>query len=409
MIIKNDLAKFVKHEVRVGNVQIGGGNPVVIQSMTDTPTSDVKKTIAQVMELSKAGAEVVRLTVDNLDSARAIPYIKEGLLQRQVNVPLVGCFHYNGHDLLSDVKESAIALDKYRINPGNIGFKSKRDKNFEKIIDIALRHDKPIRIGVNAGSLDQSLLAKLMDENSNLSNPNSSEYVMREAVVKSAIESAEFATLMGMPNSKIILSAKLSSVSDLIYVYRKLHKLSKHPLHLGLTEAGIGMKGVVATSAALSILLQEGIGDTIRASLTPKQGEARSNEIELCKNVLQALGLRKFAPQITSCPGCGRTSADYFKNLTEEVQRYINQRVAEWRVKNKNVDDLKIAVMGCIVNGPGESKQADIGISLPGNGEDKSAVVYVKGQKYATLKGEDIKEQFIKILDDQIMAIGGGE
>ena len=388
--------------VKVGGVVIGGKNPVIIQSMTNTPTKNVDATTSQIIKLYNAGSEIVRITVNNLEAAKAVPIIRERLDNKGLAIPLVGCFHYNGHILLSEVPECAQSLDKYRINPGNVGFKTKRDKNFEQIIEIAIKYDKPIRIGVNWGSLDQELVASLMNVNAKKSNPQSADFIMREAMVLSAINSAKKAENIGLSSNKIILSAKLSKVQDLIAVYRELSKKTTYPLHLGLTEAGIGNKGIVSTTAALSILLQEGIGDTIRASITPQVEGSRTAEVKLCQEILQSLEIRNFAPQISACPGCGRTSSTYFQQLAETVQNYINENMTVWKKRYQGVEAIKIAVMGCIVNGPGESKHADIGISLPGDGENRVAVVYTDGQKTHILKGNNIAQDFIALINEYI-------
>ncbi len=388
--------------VEVGGVAIGGNNPIVVQSMTNTSTKNVNATTDQIIELYNAGSEIVRITVNNLEAAKAVPRIRERLENKGLRIPLVGCFHYNGHTLLSEVPECAKSLDKYRINPGNVGFKMKRDKNFEQIIEIAIKYDKPIRIGVNWGSLDQELAASLMNENAKKSNPQPADFIMRKAVVLSTINSAEKAENIGFASNKIILSAKLSKVQDLIAVYRELSKRTAYPLHLGLTEAGMGTKGVVATTVALSILLQEGIGDTIRASITPKAGELRTAEVKLCQEILQSLEIRNFAPQVSACPGCGRTSNTYFQQLAETVQNHIDMNIMNWKKIYKGVEFIKIAVMGCIVNGPGEGKHANIGISLPGDGEHPVAVVYTDGQKTHTLKGNNIPTEFITLIDKYI-------
>jgi (E)-4-hydroxy-3-methylbut-2-enyl-diphosphate synthase len=389
-------------KVKVGDISIGAKNPVVIQSMTNTSTKDVESTTLQIIDLHKAGSEIVRITVNDLDAAKAVPAIIENLDKKGFKIPIAGCFHYNGHTLLSEVPECAKFLAKYRINPGNVGFKNKRDKNFEQIIECAIKYNKPIRIGVNWGSLDQELVAEFMDKNAKLSTPKSADFIMRKAVVQSALNSAKKAEKIGINNNKIILSAKLSKVQDLISVYRELSKKCDYPLHVGLTEAGIGIKGIVATTTALSILLQEGIGDTIRASLTPMIGESRTAEVKLCQEILQSLEIKSFLPQISSCPGCGRTSSAYFQQLAQDVQKHIDQNMLYWKNKYKNVELTKIAVMGCIVNGPGESKHANIGISLPGDGEKPVAVVYEDGKKTNTLRGDNITLEFIKLIDNYI-------
>lgn len=402
MVALQQLKRSEKIEVRVGDVLIGAKNPVVIQSMTNTPTKDVKATTSQIIDLYNAGSEIVRITVNDLDAAKAVPAIIENLDEKGLKIPLVGCFHYNGHTLLSEVPECAKLLAKYRINPGNVGFKNKRDKNFKQIIECAIKYDKPIRIGVNWGSLDQDLVADLMDKNAQLMTPKSADFIMRKAMVESALKSAKKAEEIGINRNRIILSAKLSKVQDLISVYRELSKKCNYPLHLGLTEAGIGTKGIVATTTALSILLQEGIGDTIRASLTPMIGEPRTMEVKLCQEILQSLEIKHFTPQISSCPGCGRTSSTYFQQLAQDIQLHIDKNMVHWKDTYKKVESMKIAVMGCIVNGPGESKHADIGISLPGDGENPVAVVYEDGKKTHTLRGDNITLEFIKLIDSYI-------
>lgn len=402
MVALQQLKRSEKIAVRVGDVLIGAKNPVVIQSMTNTPTKDVKATTSQIIDLYNAGSEIVRITVNDLDAAKAVPAIIENLDEKGLKIPLVGCFHYNCHTLLSEVPECAKLLAKYRINPGNVGFKNKRDKNFEQIIEYAIKYDKPIRIGVNWGSLDQDLVADLMDKNAQLMTPKSADFIMRKAMVESALKSAKKAEAIGVNRNRIILSAKLSKVQDLISVYRELSKKCNYPLHLGLTEAGIGTKGIVATTTALSILLQEGIGDTIRASLTPMIGEPRTMEVKLCQEILQSLEIKHFTPQISSCPGCGRTSSTYFQKLAQDIQLHIDKNMVHWKDTYKKVESMKIAVMGCIVNGPGESKHADIGISLPGDGENPVAVVYEDGKKTHTLRGDNITLEFIKLIDSYI-------
>jgi (E)-4-hydroxy-3-methylbut-2-enyl-diphosphate synthase len=388
--------------VDVGGVLIGGLNPIVIQSMTDTLTEDVSGTVNQVISLYKAGSRIVRVTVNNIQAAKGAVAIHHELLARGFDVPLVGCFHYNGHNILKEVPDCAKILAKYRINPGNIGFKDKREKNFTEIINIARRYNKPVRIGVNWGSLDQELLKRLMDRNAALQHPKTAQEVVRETVVLSALNSADKAVELGLPRNKIILSAKLSRLQDLVIVYQQLSVRSDYTLHLGLTEAGGGLKGTVSTAAALAILLQQGIGDTIRASVTPAVGGSRIEEVKLCQHILQSLEFHNFAPEITSCPGCGRTGSDYFRNLAADVQDHIDTQMSQWQKKYPGVESMKIAVMGCVVNGPGESKHSDIGISLPGNGENPKAVVYIAGKKSHTLTGNEIPYQFIKILDDFI-------
>jgi (E)-4-hydroxy-3-methylbut-2-enyl-diphosphate synthase len=385
--------------VRVANIWVGGGASVAVQSMTNTDTSDIEGTVAQVEELAKAGSELVRVTVDKDEAAAAIPAIKEKLLALNVTTPLVGDFHFNGHVLLAQYPACAEALDKYRINPGNVGFGQKQDRNYAQMIEIANTNGKPVRIGVNWGSLDQAMLMKLMDENSKSANPLSSRAIMHEAIVQSALNSALRAEELGMGRNKIILSAKCSEVQDLIAVYRMLAARSDYALHLGLTEAGMGSKGIVASTAALSVLLQEGIGDTIRISLTPEPGGDRTKEVIVAQEILQTMGLRAFAPMVIACPGCGRTTSTTFQELAQDIQIYVRQRMPEWRVQYPGFENLSLAVMGCIVNGPGESKHADIGISLPGIGELPTAPVYVDGKKVKTLRGENLAGQFQGIVE----------
>lgn len=380
--------------VNVGNVMVGGDNPVVVQSMTNTDTADVDATVAQVAALVKAGSELVRITVDRDESAIAVAKIKERLDRLGVNVPLIGDFHYIGHKLLAEYPDCATALSKYRINPGNVGFREKRDKQFSEIIELAIRYDKPVRIGVNWGSLDQELLTRLMDENSSNGGPLSTTQVMHEAVVQSALISAHLAEEIGLGRDKIILSAKVSQVQDLIAVYTMLAERCDYALHLGLTEAGMGTKGIVASSAALGILLQQGIGDTIRVSLTPEPGGDRSREVQVAQELLQVMGFRQFIPTVAACPGCGRTTSTVFQQLAQKIQGDIRRNMPTWRQKYPGVEKLNVAVMGCIVNGPGESKHADIGISLPGTGEMPAAPVFVDGEKVKTLRGKNIAEEF---------------
>ena len=388
--------------VMVGNVMVGGGHPVVVQSMTNTDTADAESTARQVAELARAGSELVRITVDREESAAAVPRIRDRLAQIGMSVPLVGDFHYNGHLLLSQFPACAEALDKYRINPGNVGFKEKQDRNFAQMIEIAIRHGKPVRIGVNWGSLDQSLLTKLMDENHASPQPVEARSVMHEAVVQSGLLSAARAEELGLARNKIIISAKCSEVQDLIAVYRLLATRSDHALHLGLTEAGMGSKGIVASTAALAVLLQEGIGDTIRISLTPEPGGDRTREVIVAQEILQTMGLRAFAPMVIACPGCGRTTSTVFQELAQDIQNHVRSRMPEWRAQYPGFETLQLAVMGCIVNGPGESKHADIGISLPGTGELPAAPVYVDGQKVKTLRGENIAAQFKDIVETYV-------
>lgn len=389
-------------QVMVGDVPVGGGAPIVVQSMTNTDTSDVNATVEQIKHLHNAGSEIVRITVNNDDAARAVPKIKEKLLADDVTVPLVGDFHYNGHKLLVKYPEAAQALSKFRINPGNTGTKT-RDENFCTIVEQAIKHDKPVRIGVNWGSLDQKLLAKKMDANSELENPKSSKQVMLDTMVESARRSAELAESVGLPSNKIIISCKMSHVQDVIHVYERIADMLDYPLHVGLTEAGMGMKGTVSSTAALSVLLQQGIGDTIRVSLTPKPGGDRAEEVRICQQVLQSLGIRNFIPQVTACPGCGRTNSTYFQELADEIQDYLREMMPVWREVYPGVEEMNVAVMGCVVNGPGESRNANIGISLPGTFEEPKAPVYMDGEHYTTLRGEGIGEEFRKILDDYVI------
>lgn len=388
--------------VDVGGVIVGGAAPVVVQSMTNTDTADIDATVAQVAALHRAGSEIVRITVDRDESAAAVPKIRERLERVGVFVPLVGDFHYIGHKLLADHPACAEALAKYRINPGNVGFKDKKDKQFADIVEMAIRHDKPVRIGVNWGSLDQELLTRLMDENHAKGAPLSALQVMYEAIVQSAILSANLAEEIGLCRDKIILSAKVSGVQDLIAVYTELAKRSDHALHLGLTEAGMGSKGIVASSAAMGILLQQGIGDTIRISLTPEPNGDRTREVQVSQELLQTMGFRQFIPIVAACPGCGRTTSTVFQELAQKIQDDIRRNMPVWREKYPGVEALKVAVMGCIVNGPGESKHADIGISLPGTGETPSAPIFIDGQKAATLKGPNIAADFERMVGDYI-------
>ena len=387
--------------VRVGNVLVGSRYPVVVQSMTNTDTADVEGTIRQVAALWRAGSEVVRVTVNNDAAAQAVPHIVEGLAQRGVFVPIVGDFHYNGHLLLTRYPECAQALAKYRINPGNVGAK-RHDENFRAIIEQAVLHDKPVRIGVNWGSLDPALLAEMMDENARRPDPLEGKRVMMNAMIESALRSATMAEEFGLPHNRIILSAKVSGVQDLVTIYGELAGLCDYPLHLGLTEAGMGTKGIVASTAALSILLQQGIGDTIRVSITPKPGGDRTEEVQVAQQILQSLEIRSFTPQVTSCPGCGRTTSSYFQQLAQEIEGYLRDQMPVWRETHPGVEELKVAVMGCVVNGPGESKHANLGISLPGTFEEPKAPVYVDGEHFTTLRGDHIAEEFKRILDDYV-------
>jgi len=383
-------------------VQVGGAAPVVVQSMTNTDTADAIGTAIQVRDLARAGSELVRITVNTPEAAEAVPAIREQLDRMDVDVPLVGDFHYNGHKLLSDYPECARALSKYRINPGNVGQGAKRDSQFAQMIEIACRYDKPVRIGVNWGSLDQSLLARIMDENAGRSEPWSAQAVMYEALITSAIENAKRAEEVGLAGDKIILSCKVSGVQDLIAVYRELARRCDYPLHLGLTEAGMGSKGIVASTAALSVLLQEGIGDTIRVSLTPEPGGDRTREVIVAQEILQTMGLRKFTPMVIACPGCGRTTSTVFQELADRIQTYLRDQMPQWKMQYPGVEAMNVAVMGCIVNGPGESKHANIGISLPGTGETPAAPVFVDGSKTVTLRGDHIAEEFQAIVLDYV-------
>ena len=388
--------------VDVGGVRVGGGAPIVVQSMTNTDTADIEATVKQVGQLWRAGSELVRITVDRDESAAAVPHIRDKLAQRGITVPLIGDFHYIGHKLLADHPACAEALAKYRINPGNVGFKDKKDRQFTDIVEMAIKHDKPVRIGVNWGSLDQELLTRLMDDNQDKGFPLTAQEVMREAIVQSAILSAEMAEEIGLGRDKIILSAKVSGVQDLIAVYTELATRSDHALHLGLTEAGMGSKGIVASSAAMGILLQQGIGDTIRISLTPEPNGDRTREVQVSQELLQTMGFRQFVPIVAACPGCGRTTSTVFQELAQNIQADLRKNMPVWREKYPGVENLKVAVMGCIVNGPGESKHADIGISLPGTGETPTAPVFVDGKKAATLRGPSIAADFEKMVADYI-------
>jgi (E)-4-hydroxy-3-methylbut-2-enyl-diphosphate synthase len=387
---------------RVGGVPVGGAHPVVVQSMTNTDTANAAATAAQAELLAAAGSELVRVTVNTREAAAAVPELVQRLRDRGVNVPIVGDFHYNGHTLLTEYPECARRLDKYRINPGNVGVGEKHDDNFRRMIEVAVANGKPVRIGVNWGSLDRALLTSMMDANHKRPEPLTDREVVLEAMRESALRSADLAERCGQPHDAIILSAKVSDVRDLIQVYRALAGACDYPLHLGLTEAGLGAKGIVASTAALSVLLHEGLGDTIRVSLTPAPGGDRAEEVRVSQQVLQSLGLRHFVPQVTSCPGCGRTTSTFFQELAADVTAHIQQRMAAWREHYPGVEQLNVAVMGCVVNGPGESKHADIGISLPGTGEDPRAPVYVDGKLAVTLKGERIAEDFAQLLDDYV-------
>ena len=387
---------LIQHGER--KIWVGGDAPVVVQSMTNTDTANAVETAIQIKELARAGSELVRLTVDRPEAAAAVPYIREQLDKMDIDVPLVGDFHYNGHTLLTDYPDCAKALSKYRINPGNVGKGAKRDTQFAQMIEVAARYDKPVRIGVNWGSLDQALLARIMDENASRAEPWSAQAVMYEALITSAIENAVRAEELGLGRDKIILSCKVSGVQDLIAVYRELAKRCDYPLHLGLTEAGMGSKGIVASTAALSVLLQEGIGDTIRISLTPEPGGDRTREVVVGQEILQTMGLRKFTPMVIACPGCGRTTSTTFQELADNIQSFLREQMPEWKKSHPGVEAMNVAVMGCIVNGPGESKHANIGISLPGTGESPAAPVFVDGQKVATLRGDNIVAEFQEIV-----------
>jgi (E)-4-hydroxy-3-methylbut-2-enyl-diphosphate synthase len=390
------------HQVRIGEVLVGGGAPVMVQSMTNTDTADVPGTIAQIAALARAGSEVVRVTVNNEESAAAIAPIVEGLDKLGLKTPIVGDFHYNGHRLLEDYPDCARMLGKYRINPGNVGFGNKRDSQFASMIEMAIKYDKPVRIGVNWGSLDQQVMAKLMDENTRKGNPRSNEQIACDALIESALQSAKLAEGIGLAPDKIILSCKVSRVQDLVDVYSRMAAQCAYPLHLGLTEAGIGSKGIVASTAALAILLQQGIGDTIRISLTPEPGADRALEVQVAQEILQTMGLRSFTPMVTSCPGCGRTTSTYFQELADRIQKYLRESMPRWREEYEGAEAMNVAVMGCIVNGPGESKHANIGISLPGTGETPVAPVFVDGKKTTTLRGDTIAEDFQNIIEDYV-------
>ena len=394
--------------VTVGGIRIGGGAPVVVQSMTNTATEDVASTVRQVSDLARAGSELVRITVNNEAAARAVPAIREGLDAQGLSVPLIGDFHYNGHRLLTDYPECAEALAKYRINPGNVGSGQTRDAQFATLIELACRYDRPVRIGVNWGSLDKGLVARMMDDNARLPEPKDADEMTRDIMVASALESAARAEEIGLARDRIVISCKMSGVQDLIGVYRRLAERSDYALHLGLTEAGMGHKGVVASTAALAVLLQQGVGDTIRVSLTPEPGQPRTAEVEVAQQILQSMGLRSFMPQVIACPGCGRTTSTTFQELAQDIQGYLKQKMPEWRAQYPGVAEMSVAVMGCIVNGPGESKHANIGISLPGTGESPAAPVFIDGEKRMTLKGEGIAAEFKAILDDYVIRTYGG-
>lgn len=387
---------------RIGNVLVGSGHPIVVQSMTNTDTADVAATVAQVAALAQAGSELVRVSVNTHEAAAAVPEIVNRLHDQGLDVPIIGDFHYNGHILLTEYPGCAQALAKYRINPGNVGVGKRHDENFRRMIDVALENGKPVRIGVNWGSLDQALLSRLMDENALLPEPKDAREVTLEAIVISALESACLAEEYGLPHDRIILSAKVSGVQDLIDVYRALASRCDYPLHLGLTEAGMGTKGVVASTAGLSVLLQEGIGDTIRVSLTPLPNGDRAEEVRVCQQILQSLGIRSFTPQVTACPGCGRTTSTFFQEMADQIQSYLREQMPAWKQRYQGVEELRVAVMGCVVNGPGESKHANLGISLPGTGEEPKAPVFVDGRLLTTLKGPALAGEFIQILDEYV-------
>jgi (E)-4-hydroxy-3-methylbut-2-enyl-diphosphate synthase len=395
--------------VAVGPVVIGGGAPVVVQSMTNTDTADIAATVRQVGQLWRAGSELVRITVNTPEAAAAVPRIRERLDMAAVPVPLVGDFHYNGHQLLAAEPACALALAKYRINPGNVGFGRRRDEQFSSIVETAIRHGKAVRIGVNWGSLDQTLAARLMDENAARAQPWDAPRVLREALIRSALDSAARAEDLGLGRDRIVLSCKVSGVQDLIAVYRDLAARSDHALHLGLTEAGMGSKGIVASTAALAVLLQEGIGDTIRISLTPEPGQSRTAEVVVAQELLQTMGLRSFTPMVTACPGCGRTTSSFFQELAQQVTTHVRERMPEWKLRYPGVENLTLAVMGCVVNGPGESRHADIGISLPGTGEAPAAPVFIDGDKAMTLRGERIADEFVAVIDDYVARRYGGD
>jgi len=389
-------------QVHIGGVAVGGNAPIVVQSMTNTDTADIAGTAKQIGELWRAGSELVRVTVNNPESAAAVPRIVERLAMQGIEVPIIGDFHYNGHQLLAGEPACAEALAKYRINPGNVGFGRKRDTQFAQLIEFAMRYDKPVRIGANWGSLDQSLAATLMDENASRAEPWDAGRVLREALIRSAVDSAERAVQLGLARERIVLSAKVSGVQELVAVYRDLAARCDFALHLGLTEAGIGSKGMVASSAALAILMQEGIGDTIRISLTPEPGASRTKEVVVAQELLQTMGLRAFTPMVTACPGCGRTTSEFFQELAGVVQDHVRGKMPEWKITHPGAENMTLAVMGCVVNGPGESRHANIGISLPGTGEAPSAPVFIDGEKAMTLRGENIAHEFVALVDDYV-------
>src|SRR5690242_2194292 len=397
------ISRRTSRPVRVADKIIGGNAPILVQSMTNTDTEDAQATALQVAALARAGSEIVRITVNTLEAARQVPEIRNRLEKMGVEVPLVGDFHFNGHKLLTQVPECAVVLDKYRINPGNVGHGSKRDEQFSTMVEKAIEHAKPVRIGVNWGSLDPELLARMMDENARLARPKEADEVMREALVRSALESAAKAEEIGLPGDRIVLSCKVSAVQDLIRVYRELARRCDYPLHLGLTEAGMGSKGIVASTAAMAVLLQEGIGDTIRVSLTPEPNGDRTREVIVAQEILQTMGLRSFTPMVVACPGCGRTTSTYFQELADSIQSWLRAQMPIWRARHPGVERMTVAVMGCVVNGPGESKHANVGISLPGSGENPVAPVYVDGVKTVTLKGARIAEEFQEIVAQYVI------
>ncbi|MEI7916577.1 MAG: flavodoxin-dependent (E)-4-hydroxy-3-methylbut-2-enyl-diphosphate synthase [Methylophilaceae bacterium] len=401
-VSKTPIVRRISRQVMIGNIAVGGNAPVVVQSMTNTDTADAKSTVNQILELWQAGSEIVRITVNSAEAAEQVSNIRGQLDAMGCPVPLVGDFHYNGHKLLSAYPDCAVALAKYRINPGNVGKGSKRDEQFSAMIEAAIQYDKPVRIGVNWGSLDQEKMARMMDENAKSSQPLSSDALMREALIQSALESAEQAESIGLKSDKIVISCKVSDVQDLVTVYRDLAKRCDYALHLGLTEAGMGSKGIVASTAALSLLLQEGIGDTIRVSLTPEPGESRTKEVVVSQEILQTMGIRSFTPLVTACPGCGRTTSTYFQELAQDIQRFLRAQMPVWRKQYPGVESMSVAVMGCVVNGPGESKLANIGISLPGTGEIPVAPVFVDGEKTVTLKGDAIAQEFQVIVEQYV-------
>jgi len=402
-------SRRISRPVRVADKTIGGDAPILVQSMTNTDTEDARATADQVAALARAGSEIVRITVNTVEAAKQVPAIRTRLENMGVKVPLVGDFHFNGHKLLTQVPECAVVLDKYRINPGNVGHGTKRDDQFSTMVEKAIEHAKPVRIGVNWGSLDPELLARMMDENGKLAQPKEADEVMREALIVSALESAQFARDIGLPADRIVLSCKVSAVQDLIQVYRSLAARCDYALHLGLTEAGMGSKGIVASTAAMGVLLQEGIGDTIRVSLTPAPGGDRTQEVIVAQEILQTMGLRSFTPMVSACPGCGRTTSTFFQELADKIQGYLREQMPTWKARYPGVEDMHVAVMGCVVNGPGESKLANIGISLPGSGETPVAPVFVDGKKTVTLKGERIAEEFQAIVDEYVRTHYGAD